>query len=56
MTTFEIPTVTTERLRLRAFRPSDLDAYSAMQTNPEVMRYMVMGRSSKAAYECRTNR
>jgi hypothetical protein len=23
MTAFEIPTVTTERLRLRAFRPSD---------------------------------
>lgn len=28
MTTFEIPTVTTDRLRLRAFRPSDLDAYA----------------------------
>jgi hypothetical protein len=25
MATFEIPTVTTERLRLRAFRSSDLD-------------------------------
>ncbi len=46
MATFEIPTVTTERLRLRAFRPSDLDAYSTMQANPEVMRHMVMGRTS----------
>ena len=46
MTMFEIPTITTERLRLRAFRASDLDAYSAMQANPEVMRYMVMGRTS----------
>ena len=35
MTTFEIPTVTTERLRLRAFRASDLDAYSAMQAKPD---------------------
>ena len=46
MTTFEIPTLTTKRLRLRAFRTSDLDAYAAMQANPEVMRYMVMGGTS----------
>jgi RimJ/RimL family protein N-acetyltransferase len=44
MATFEIPTVTTARLRLRAFRAGDLDAYSAMQANPEVMRYLVTGR------------
>src|SRR5207302_10056888 len=49
MTTFEIPTVTTERLRLRAFRASDLDAYSAMQAKPEVMRHMVTGRTSTQA-------
>jgi RimJ/RimL family protein N-acetyltransferase len=54
MTTFEIPTVTTGRLRLRAFRPGDLDAYSAMQANPEVMRYMVMGRTSTPAEVWRT--
>ncbi len=54
MTTIEIPTVTSERLRLRAFRPSDLDAYSAMQANPEVMRYMVMGRPSTPAEAWRT--
>jgi RimJ/RimL family protein N-acetyltransferase len=46
MTTFEIPTLTTERLRLRAFRAADLDAYAAMQANPEVMRHLVTGRTS----------
>ena len=45
MTTFDIPTVTTERLRLRAFQASDLDAYAAMQVNPEVMRFLVDGRT-----------
>ena len=35
MTTFKIPTLTTRRLRLRAFRAGDLDAYAAMQANPE---------------------
>jgi len=54
MTTFEIPTVTTERLRLRAFRASDLDAYSAMQAKPEVMRHMVTGRISTQAEVWRT--
>ncbi len=54
MTTFEIPTVTTERLRLRAFRAGDLDAYSAMQANPEVMRHMVMGRTSTPSEVWRT--
>ena len=43
--TFEIPTVTTERPRLRAFQASDLDAYAAMQANPEVMRFLVDGRT-----------
>jgi RimJ/RimL family protein N-acetyltransferase len=46
MATFEIPTVVTDRLRLRAFRASDLDAYASMQANPEVMRYLIMGRTS----------
>jgi RimJ/RimL family protein N-acetyltransferase len=46
MTTFEIPTLTTDRLRLRAFRASDLDAYTVMQANPEVMRYLVIGHTS----------
>jgi Acetyltransferase (GNAT) domain len=54
MSKFEVPTITTARLRLRAFRASDLDAYSAMQANPEVMRYMVMGRAAMPAEVWRT--
>ena len=54
MTAFEIPTLTTERLRLRAFQASDLDAYAAMQANPEVMRYFVMGRTSTRGEVWRT--
>src|SRR5205823_10157442 len=46
MTAFEIPTVETARLRLRAFRAGDLDAYSAMQANPEVMRYLLTGQTA----------
>jgi RimJ/RimL family protein N-acetyltransferase len=33
----------TERLRLRAFRNSDLDAYAAMCADAEVMRYLGTG-------------
>jgi len=40
---FEIPTVRTERLRLRAFRDDDLDAFAAMSADPEVMRYIGAG-------------
>ena len=54
MTKFEIPTVTTDRLRLRAFRAGDLDAYAAMQANPEVMRYLVTGRTSTRVEVWRT--
>jgi RimJ/RimL family protein N-acetyltransferase len=50
----EIPTLLTERLRLRAFRKSDLDDYAAMKADPEVQRYLVgaggpwdRGRSSR---------
>ena len=42
MIAFEIPTVTTARLRLRAFRAGDLKAYAAMQANPEIMRYPII--------------
>ena len=45
MTAFEIPTLVTARLRLRTFRAGDLDAYAAMQANPEVMRCLLTGRS-----------
>jgi RimJ/RimL family protein N-acetyltransferase len=54
MTIFEIPTLDTNRLRLRAFQASDLDAYASMQGNPEVMRHMVMGRVSTRAEVWRT--
>jgi RimJ/RimL family protein N-acetyltransferase len=54
MMTFEIPTVTTERLRLRAFRAGDLDPYAAMQANPEVMRHLVTGRTSTRVEVWRT--
>jgi RimJ/RimL family protein N-acetyltransferase len=37
MTAFEIPAVVTTRLRLRPSHASDLDAYPAMQANPEIM-------------------
>lgn len=43
MTRFEIPTLTTPRLKLRAFRVSDFDAYAAMLANPEVMRHLLTG-------------
>ena len=46
MTAFDIPTVETARLRLRAFHAADLDAYGAMQANPEVMRYLITGNTA----------
>ena len=45
-TTFDIPTVETARLRLRAFHAADLDAYSAMQANPEIMRHLLTGNTA----------
>jgi RimJ/RimL family protein N-acetyltransferase len=46
MTTLEIPTLTTNRLRLRAFRVGDLEVFAAMRANPEVVRYLGAGRTS----------
>lgn len=43
MDTFEIPTLETERLRLRPFRGSDLDGYAALHADPEVLRYLGCG-------------
>jgi RimJ/RimL family protein N-acetyltransferase len=43
MTRFEIPTLTTRRLVLRALRVEDLDAFAAMNGNPEVVRYLGNG-------------
>jgi RimJ/RimL family protein N-acetyltransferase len=36
----EAPTLETEHLRLRAFRPSDLDAQAATMGDPEVVRHL----------------
>ena len=54
MTAFEIPTLTTDRLRLREFRAGDLDAYAAMRANPEVVRYLGTGRTSTPVEVWRT--
>jgi RimJ/RimL family protein N-acetyltransferase len=40
---FEIPTLRTERLLLRAFRDDELDAFAAMCADPDVMRYIGAG-------------
>jgi RimJ/RimL family protein N-acetyltransferase len=38
-----IPEIATERLRLRALRATDLDAYAAMYADAEVMRFLEDG-------------
>lgn len=40
-----IPTLRTERLLLRGFRETDLDAFAAIGADPEVMRYLGDGRT-----------
>jgi RimJ/RimL family protein N-acetyltransferase len=40
MDVLEIPTLETERLRLRSFRKSDLEDYAALCADPEVLRYL----------------
>ncbi len=40
---FDIPTLETERLWLRAFRKSDVDDYAALNADPEVVRYLGSG-------------
>ena len=44
-TAIEIPTLSTARLVLRAFRPSDLDGLAAMNADPEVQRFLYPGRT-----------
>lgn len=39
----DVPTLMTERLLLRPFRQSDLDAFAAMQADQEVMRHLGVG-------------
>lgn len=38
-----IPTVTTERLTLRAFTPADQRAYAALRADPDVVRFLPGG-------------
>jgi RimJ/RimL family protein N-acetyltransferase len=38
-TVFEIPTLRTDRLVMRAFRATDIDAWATMEADPEVRRY-----------------
>jgi RimJ/RimL family protein N-acetyltransferase len=40
MDTPEVPTLETARLRLRGFRPNDIDAYAALRADPEVLKYL----------------
>ena len=43
----KIPELETPRLRMRAFRSSDLDAFAAMSADEEVMRYIGTGAALK---------
>jgi RimJ/RimL family protein N-acetyltransferase len=38
-----IPTLETERLRLRPFRRGDLEDYVALNSDPEVLRHLASG-------------
>jgi RimJ/RimL family protein N-acetyltransferase len=49
MTRIEIPTLRTSRLVLRGFHAADLDAFAAMNANPEVMRYLGTGQARSRA-------
>jgi RimJ/RimL family protein N-acetyltransferase len=40
----EIPEIATQRLRLRAFRQTDFEAYAALLADPEVTRFLGPGR------------
>jgi RimJ/RimL family protein N-acetyltransferase len=42
-----IPTIETERLRLREWRITDFDGYLALKTNIELQRYVLGGAKSK---------
>jgi RimJ/RimL family protein N-acetyltransferase len=37
----EVPTLETERLRLRSFRRRDTDDYASLRADPEVLRYLL---------------
>jgi RimJ/RimL family protein N-acetyltransferase len=46
----EIPTLQTERLILRPFRPDDFASYAAMSADPEVMRYIAPPQDESTAF------
>ena len=46
----EIPTLTTDRLVLRAFRSGDLDAHAAMNADPRVMEHIGELQDRETAY------
>lgn len=49
-----IPTLETERLRLRAFREDDLDAFADIYADPEVMRFIGEGSTTDRTGTWRT--
>src|SRR5207244_7299507 len=49
-TAMEIPTLQTDRLILRPFRPSDFEAYAEMNANIEVMCYINAVQDREAAF------
>jgi RimJ/RimL family protein N-acetyltransferase len=49
MDRFRIPTLVTGRLILRPLAASDLDAFAAMQADPEVMRHLGTGETRSRA-------
>ena len=51
MTDQTLKILETERLVLRVFEPSDLDAFAAIEADPEVMRYYSSGPRSREATE-----
>lgn len=50
-TTFSIPTLETERLRLRGPKPSDLDAYTAFRTDPVRTQYLGGADTENGAFD-----
>jgi RimJ/RimL family protein N-acetyltransferase len=44
-----IPTIETERLRLREWRIADFERYAAFKTDPELQRYILGGAKSREA-------
>jgi len=46
-----MPTLETDRLRLRPLEPADADALTRHQASPEVMRYVPGGARARAAVQ-----